>query len=273
MIIPVELDHSRPELRRPVVARGMDYAAGAVVAAHSHARAQLLSGSTGVVMVETPHGAWMMPPQRGLWIPAGVTHSVRMLGAVKMRSLYFAPRSVPQMPARCEVLAISPLMRNLLAEAVTLPPEYEVGGRDGMVMALIQCELPRLPVLPLSLPLPREPGLAARCRAFLAAPTPHDTIDDWARAARMSRRSFTRRFRARNRPQLCRLASASLRHGRPAPACGWRRGHDDRARPRLQQSGGLHRDVQAGPRRRPPRLSRGGRAIGHRRPAFHPPAC
>ncbi|WP_233192799.1 AraC family transcriptional regulator [Acidimangrovimonas sediminis] len=210
----MDVDHSHPELRRPVVARGADYEAGDVVPEHVHARAQLLYGSTGVVMVETSQGAWMMPPQRGLWIPAGVTHSVRMLGRVRMRSLYFTPRAVRAMPAACEVLGMTPLMRNLLAEAVTLPAEYDVAGRDGMVMALIQQELPRLPILPLSLPLPEDPALAARCRAFLAGPRPRDRIDDWARAVGMSRRSFTRHFRAETglsfvawRQQACIMAA------------------------------------------------------------------
>jgi len=214
MEIVFDQDYSRPELRRPVVARGIDYPDGAIIATHSHARAQLLYGSTGVVTVETAQGAWMMPPQRGLWIPAGVAHTVRLMGAVKMRSLYFATCAVSAMPEICVVLGISALMRSLLAEAVTLPPEYDVAGRDGLVMALIQRELPRLPELPLSLPLPREPGLVVRCRSFLAEPTPHDTIDDWARAGGMSRRSFTRRFRAETglsfvawRQQACVMAA------------------------------------------------------------------
>lgn len=189
-------DVSRPEIRRPVVARGIDYPDHAEVAPHSHARAQLFYAARGAVLVETDQGAWMMPPKHGLWIPPGVKHQVRMLGRVQMRSLYFAPAAVSAMPRTCEVLGMSPLMRQLLDEAVTLPAEYDVLGRDGLVMALIQAELPRLPVLPLSLPLPDDPALAARARAFLTAPTPHDTIDDWARALGMSRRSFTRHFRA-----------------------------------------------------------------------------
>lgn len=193
---PHDHDVSRPDLRRPVVARGIDYPDHAVIAPHSHARAQLFYASRGAVLVETDQGAWMMPPQHGLWIPPGVEHRVRTLGRVQMRSLYFTPAAVPDMPRVCEVLGMSPLMRHLLAEAVTLPAEYDVNGRDGLVMALIQAELPRLPELPLSLPLPDDPALAARCRAFLEAPTPHDSIDDWARAAGMSRRSFTRHFRA-----------------------------------------------------------------------------
>lgn len=214
MEIRIDSDFSRPEVQRPVVARGTAYADGTVVPAHAHARAQLLHGSTGAVMVETPRGAWMMPPDHGLWIPAGVVHQVRMMGAVKMHSLYFDPAAVPAMPSTCVVLGISALMRSLLAEAVTLPPEYDLGGRDGLVMALIQAELLRLPAMPLSLPLPREPRLAARCRAFLSDPTPHDTIDDWARQSGLSRRTFTRRFRAETglsfvawRQQACVMAA------------------------------------------------------------------
>ncbi|MBI1218072.1 MAG: helix-turn-helix domain-containing protein [Rhodobacteraceae bacterium] len=196
MEIRIESDLSRPEVQRPVVARGMAYAAGTIVPAHSHARAQLLYGATGAVMAETPSGAWMMPPDHALWIPAGMVHQVRMMGAVQVQSLYFAPCAVTAMPSSCVVLGITALMRSLLAEAVTLPAEYDLGGRDGLVMTLIQTELLRLPEMPLSLPLPREPRLAARCRDFLANPTPHDTIDDWAHQSGLSRRTFTRKFRA-----------------------------------------------------------------------------
>ncbi len=214
MEIRFERDPSRPDVQRPIVARGIDYADGTLVQSHSHARAQLLYGSTGTVMAETPRGAWMMPPEHGLWIPAGVVHQVRMMGRVKTHSLYFASDAVSAMPSSCVVLGITPLMRSLLAEAVTLPAEYDLSGRDGLVMALIQAELLRLPEMPLSLPLPRDPRLAMRCRAFLTNPTPHDTIDDWARQSHISRRTFTRKFRAETglsfvawRQQACVMAA------------------------------------------------------------------
>jgi AraC-like DNA-binding protein len=62
-------------------------------------------------------------------------------------------------------------------------------------MALIQHEMRQLPVLPLSLPLPRHPDLAGRCRAFLREPQAHDAIGGWCAALGVSRRSFTRLFR------------------------------------------------------------------------------
>ena len=183
------------EVPRPVIALGIDYPDGHVTPPHRHQRAQLLHGFTGAVMVTTPDGAWMLPPQHGLWIPPGVVHDVCMLGAVSMHSLYLEPGTVQGMPDRCQVVGIPPLMHSLLAETPAIPAEYDVGGRDGAVMALIQHEVSLLPPLPLSLPLPRSDALARRCRIFLRRPTPHDTTDEWRADLHVSRRTFARLFR------------------------------------------------------------------------------
>ncbi len=44
--------------------------------------------------------------------------------------------------------------------------------------------------------MPADARIAARCRAYLRRPSPHETIDDWCRDLDLSRRTFTRRFRA-----------------------------------------------------------------------------
>ncbi len=75
------------DVARPVGALGGDYPDGWVVGAHNHRRGQLLSGSTGVVQLVTAEGTWMMPPERGMWIPPGTVHEVTMLGPVRMQSL------------------------------------------------------------------------------------------------------------------------------------------------------------------------------------------
>lgn len=211
---PVEATFLDDDIPRPVVAKGVDYPDGHATSPHWHRRGQLLYCSTGVVMVTTPAGAWMMPPQRGMWIPPGVVHDVRMLGPVRMQSLYLEPGAACGMPERCEVVGISPLMRSLLATAVTLPKEYDVDGRDGALMMLIQHEIRLLPPLPLSLPLPSHDILAGRCRAFVLSPTSHDTIEDWGRGLGMSRRTFTRLFRRETgmsfvewRQQACLMAA------------------------------------------------------------------
>ncbi|MBE7190518.1 AraC family ligand binding domain-containing protein, partial [Jatrophihabitans endophyticus] len=104
-----------------MVGFGLDYPDGTVVGAHAHDRAQVLCGLSGIVAVSTGTGAWMMTPEHGLWIPAEVVHAVRMIGAVRMRSLYLRPDALPGMPGDCTVLAMTPLVRSMIAEVTLLP--------------------------------------------------------------------------------------------------------------------------------------------------------
>jgi AraC-like DNA-binding protein len=191
----VELIDDTP---RPVIALGNDYPDGYVIPPHHHRRGQLLYGASGAIMVSTPQGTWVVPPQRGIWIPGGVQHQVLMLGAVSTFSIYLeaADQEHPDgMPDRCQVVGISVFMRNLMAQALDLPVDYTAGSRAGALMALLQHEMQQLPVLPLALPLPANPALAKHCRQFLENPSPRDTIDDWSQALGMSRRAFTRQFK------------------------------------------------------------------------------
>lgn len=162
---------------------------------HQHRRGQLISSATGVIVLTTDTGTWVMPPQRGLWIPPATEHWVRAVGGVNTQSLYLEPGVIPDMPAHCQVVGISPFMRSLLTEALKLPLEYEEDGRAGALMALICHEMRQLPILPLSLSYPTHGPLAMRCRQFIQHPNVHETIDDWSATLGMSRRAFTRFFK------------------------------------------------------------------------------
>jgi len=178
----------------PIVALPSDYPDGYHVADHHHSRSQLLHALTGVVLVSTQYGRWMVPPDHAMWIPGGIEHSVDMLGNVSMRSLYVAPDAIEGLPSRLRVVGVGDLMRSLIVEAVTLPDEAEPSPRAKLVLALLLHEIPTMPERPLGLPFPSDPKIAALCRRFLASPSPHATIDEWAALAGMSRRTFTRSF-------------------------------------------------------------------------------
>jgi AraC-like DNA-binding protein/mannose-6-phosphate isomerase-like protein (cupin superfamily) len=178
-----------------VVAAASDYPDGHRVALHRHSRDQLLHALSGVVMVSTLEGRWMVPPDHAMWIPAGVEHAVEMFGAVRMRSAYLVPDAGPDLlPGTLRVLAMTDLMRSLIVEAVEIGTADGCNGRSDAIMRLLLLEIPRLAARPFALPFPADPRLAKLCRNFIAAPTPHATIDGWAAEAGMSRRSFTRRF-------------------------------------------------------------------------------
>ena len=206
---------------RPVVAIGNDYPAHYVILPHRHRRSQLLFGVDGVLLVRTEQGRWVVPPERAVWIPGGITHDVQPVGAVRVRSVYIEPDAIAGLPTACQVVGVSALMRSLLIEAVDLPLEYDPDSRAGLIMALILEEIGRMPVLPLNLPLPGHAALAARCRHFLDGPTPHDTIDDWCDALAMSRRAFTRLFRQETGLSLSAWRQqACLFHALPRLAAG-----------------------------------------------------
>ncbi|ODN71577.1 AraC family transcriptional regulator [Methylobrevis pamukkalensis] len=185
---------------RPVIAWMNRYPAGHEVPLHRHGRGQLLCAFRGMAVVAAEDGRWLVPAGHALWIPAGVTHSLEVFTDFELGSAYLRPEALAAPPRPGRVMRTSPLLGALLPEATAmapdiLPHETEAGHRETLIMALILAEIPRLVEAPLSLPLPREPRLAALCAHFAAAPDAHDTIDRWAASLAMSRSTFTRAFR------------------------------------------------------------------------------
>ncbi|HEX2891148.1 helix-turn-helix transcriptional regulator [Vineibacter terrae] len=182
-------------LPRPVAAMAKEFADGHHIAPHSHKRAQLIFAARGVMTIATGHGAWVVPPQRALWMPAGMVHEIRMAGAVSMRTLYVDPRARGgRLPATIRVIAVSALLRELVLRACALPVLYDEAASGGHVMALILEEIAALPSLALDLPMPRDARLQAMCRRLRADPGDARTLDDWAREAGASARTLARLF-------------------------------------------------------------------------------
>lgn len=180
---------------RPVAVLVDDYPPGFFDPAHSHVRAQLVYATSGVVILNTSDTSYVTPPHRAIWVPAGVTHEVRCRGRVQIRTLYIAHDVVPDLPSACKVLVVSNLLRELILEACKLPVEYQLGGRDERLMSLVLDEIVRAPRVPLSVPMPTNQRLTRVCKAILIDSSPHKTLDEWAKAAAMGRRTFTRLFR------------------------------------------------------------------------------
>ena len=72
---------------RPVAAMAKDFPHGFHIAAHSHTRDQLLYSVSGTMRVHTGREAWIVPPDRAVYIPAHVTHAIDIRGEVAMRTI------------------------------------------------------------------------------------------------------------------------------------------------------------------------------------------
>jgi AraC-like DNA-binding protein/mannose-6-phosphate isomerase-like protein (cupin superfamily) len=180
---------------RPIAALADEYAAGFVDPRHSHERAQLIYACAGVTLVTTDRASFIVPPQRAVWVPAGVEHEAYMRGHVSCRTLYIQPDAHPGLPAHCRVIEVSDLLRELILEAVKIPIEYDTNGRDGRLMGLILDELIAMSAAPLHVPMPRDARLIRVCMAIMRDPAQNDHLGQWAHAAGMGRRTFTRTFR------------------------------------------------------------------------------
>lgn len=164
----------------PVSGKASDYPAGHVIDRHAHRKSQLIYAVHGVMVVSAEDGQWIVPPTRGIWMPAGQAHWIRCIGVLHMRSIYVQPDAAPHLPAHSQAVGISPLLRELIQAAVAVKGEYAPDSRDGRLMRLLLDELHALPVLPLHLPQPADPRLRRICSRLLERPDDDSTLDDWA---------------------------------------------------------------------------------------------
>ena len=184
------------EIDRVVVVRASEYPGGYRSDNHWHSRAQLVYACAGVVKVTAKQGAWVVPQHRGVWIPARIEHQIESAGAFSMRSLYVRDDSGMELPDECGVVAISPLLRELILAAAEAPQLYDSAGRDGRLMDLILSEIRSLPMMPLHLPEPTDSRLRMITAALQENPADTRTLEQWGKYAGASPRTLARLFPA-----------------------------------------------------------------------------
>src|SRR6202012_610908 len=81
---------------------------------HDHPWGQLAFCNTGVMRVVSDAAAWLSPPTRAIWLPAGVAHEIVMQGEVASRFLYLPPALAAPLPPSPRVVEVAPLMRELI---------------------------------------------------------------------------------------------------------------------------------------------------------------
>ncbi|HXA48226.1 MAG TPA: AraC family ligand binding domain-containing protein, partial [Burkholderiaceae bacterium] len=131
----------------PVTGKAVNYPGNHIIARHHHPTAQLIYAVHGVMVVSTEVGQWIVPPTRGIWVPAGATHWTRMISEVHMRTVYIRPDAVPDLPLECKAVGISPLLRELIVAAIQVPQPYMEDSRDARLMRLLLDEVKVLPTL------------------------------------------------------------------------------------------------------------------------------
>ncbi len=158
---------------------------------HQHSWGQFTYTPQGMIQVMADGHTWFVPPQRAIWIPASIAHEVKILQASQLRLLNIDMAHSPLAQDTCQVLEVSPLLRELIValEALDSP-----GPREQLVTQLILNELSLAPTLPIYLPMPRDKRLLSLCQSLLEQPASKLTLQDFASQVGASERTLARLF-------------------------------------------------------------------------------
>ncbi|KKW66534.1 helix-turn-helix transcriptional regulator [Mycolicibacterium elephantis] len=167
---------------------------------HSHDVHQIEYAVGGVVEVETDSAHYLLPPQQAAWIPVGLEHQARMNPNVRTVAVMFDPLLLPDGGDRARIIAVSPLIREMMLYALRWPIDRRPGSAedervsDSFFRTLADLVREALDhEAPLSLPTSEHPTVAA-AMAYTKAHLDTVTVDDVSRAVAVSERTLRRLF-------------------------------------------------------------------------------
>ncbi|WP_245427833.1 AraC family transcriptional regulator [Roseiarcus fermentans] len=179
--------------RRDVVTVGVKMVTeGLELEDHSHHKAELLLGLSGVFRCEVEGGIWIVPPQSALWVPGGMVHRIAVFGNIDSYAAFFQPGADAKLPTRCCTLAVTPLLRELIVRSAQFPADQEVAAIESGVAALLLHEVSTAPLGNFHLPMPTDPRLRSIFQDMMTNPADRGTLETWAKRAGFSVRSLER---------------------------------------------------------------------------------
>jgi AraC-like DNA-binding protein len=161
---------------------------------HDHAEQQLVYPSSGLLIVSTPGGSWVVPPQRAVWLPAAVAHAHQAYGATQLRTVAFGVHVNPLGLTQPTVLSVSRLLRELIIALTDDPARPIDEQRDLKRVALHQ--LKPAPALQFHLPQPGDERLRDVTAILAEDPGSDRTLAELGRAVGAGERTLSRLFRA-----------------------------------------------------------------------------
>ncbi|ORB20736.1 AraC family transcriptional regulator [Mycolicibacterium moriokaense] len=187
------------ELRRGGRALGGSYlyeGDGLITGWHSHEVHQIEYALHGVVEVETDSAHYLLPPQQAAWIPAGLEHQAVMNPDVKTVAVMFDPALVAAPGDRARILAVSPLIREMMIYALRWQIDRPDGDAesDSFFRTLANLVAEALDhEAPLSLPTSDHPIVAA-AMTYTKEHLDSVTAEEVSRAVSVSERTLRRLF-------------------------------------------------------------------------------
>jgi AraC-like DNA-binding protein len=179
----------------PVVGTSRLWPSRSEKAQHTHSRHQLMYSQKGVIHVSTPTGSWILPPTKSIWISGDTPHALLVKQPVELIILWIA-RDAPGAPnwTGCNVVRVSPLIRELLSVCSEQPWDYEPASRSSRLAQVLLEQLEILEEAPLELPELSDPRAERVAAMIRANPEDRRPLEELAAAAGASHRTIERLF-------------------------------------------------------------------------------
>ncbi len=113
--------------------------------------------------------------------------------AIAIRSIYVDPAWSGDLPTDCCVIAVSPLLRELILRAVKIGNNYPPLGPERRLMEVIVDELRQMQRHPASAHV-QDPKVRKVIDALVERPADSGKIEDWAKRVGTSARTLSRLF-------------------------------------------------------------------------------
>jgi AraC-like DNA-binding protein len=173
-----------------------NYRKGVRLDTHMHREAQLVYAAKGTMQVTTPKGRWLVPPDRAVWVPARLEHSIDVLADIEMRTLYFDLAWLAQERRSASldaefVVRVSPLLHQAILALFDASQGRE---RIELLIRLVMLELHQAEDSATFIPLPHEPRCRRAADIVLGDPTGSHEIETLAREVGTSARTLSRLF-------------------------------------------------------------------------------
>ncbi len=160
---------------------------------HIHDDHQLAWAASGVLTVRTDREAWVLPPTRALFIPAGVRHETLSAGNATMRAVYLRPNLCPVSWQVCTPVAASPLLAEVIGylEDTSLDTQRRAHGETILVDLLTPVTMTAIDVR-----MPTDERARAVAQTLIENPADGRTLAHWGRDVGASERTLARAFLA-----------------------------------------------------------------------------
>ncbi|HUC24479.1 MAG TPA: helix-turn-helix transcriptional regulator [Streptosporangiaceae bacterium] len=165
---------------------------------HFHDVHEIEYACRGMVEVKTEAGHYLLPPHQAAWIPAGLHHQTTLNAGVQTLAVLFEPGLVPMAGDRVRIIAVAPLLREMMLYSARWPISRTESGveADSFFQTLGYVVADALDdEKPLHLPVSSDPVVTAAAD-FTRARLDYVTVSDVTRAVGVSERTLRRIFNA-----------------------------------------------------------------------------